>query len=67
MVSPWISKVTWIIWIFKKKKMPLLILRRKIIVQIVQTIFLLQVLVMGSIQRLTFMIADKQNILRKIQ
>ena len=46
--------------------MPLLILRRKIIVQIVQTIFLRQVLVMGSIQRLTFMIADKQNILRKI-
>ena len=66
MISPWISKVTSIIWIFKKKKMPLLILRRKIIVQIVQTIFLLQVLVMGSIQRLTFMIADKQNILRKI-
>lgn len=30
--SPWISKVTWTIWIFKKKKMPLLILRRKIIV-----------------------------------
>lgn len=50
---------------YLRQKMPSLILRRKIIVQIVQTIFLLQVLVMGSIQRLTFMIAGKQNILRK--